>query len=146
MKYALALVIAIVVLGGVGVLLFAGAQGGWRELQQTSLYQGTEASTFYNTSESALPGFLALLTSEDNSRSKMYIAGNDQDIDVLGNDQDHDGNYDSIADPLTALGLILAISSIGFLLRPLGDDRLLLALCEPPKLSSVWLPVLERPG
>lgn len=129
--------ITFIILEGVGVLLFAVNDGGWEQPQQTSLYQGAEAPSFYNTSESALTSFLASLAVENNSRS---------DIDLANNDQDHDGNYDGIADPLAGLAIGSAVLVIVLGLVALVGVKLLLNLCEPPTLSSIWPQILERPG
>lgn len=60
-------------------------------------------------------------------------------VSVLDNDLDHDGNPDGLADPL----IVLSVLSV---LAALVSGSLLLALCEPPTLSSICTPVLKRPG
>jgi hypothetical protein len=57
----------------------------------------------------------------------------------LDNDADNDGDNDGLVDPI--ISLVLASLWV-----PLVESRLLIILCEPAKLSSVWCPVLERPG
>ena len=57
----------------------------------------------------------------------------------IDNDADNDGTDDGIADPLTGLEVVL-------LSVPLVGGGLLLALCEPLRLSPVWALILERPG
>jgi hypothetical protein len=52
---------------------------------------------------------------------------------------DDDADHDGLVAPL--ISLVLA-----FLWVPLVDSRLLIFLCKPAKLSSVWCPGLERPG
>jgi hypothetical protein len=66
---------------------------------------------------------------------------------VLSNDQDHDGNYDGMADPLLVLVTSLVLLG-GFLVLvvPLVG-RPLLRLCESPALiGSDYRTTLERPG
>jgi len=68
-------------------------------------------------------------------------------VAVLSNDQDHDGNIDSMPDPLAVLlcGLVVLCPSLTLLtsLR----SRLLLRLQEPPNLvGSGYYLALERPG
>ena len=57
----------------------------------------------------------------------------------IDNDTDDDGTDDGVADALVGFGVVL-------LSIPLVGGGLLLALCEPAKLFSVWCQVLERPG
>jgi hypothetical protein len=66
---------------------------------------------------------------------------------TLSHDQDHDGNYDGIADPLVVLCCALGVLwGYSVLLVPLVG-RLLLRLCEPPILvGSDHHLALERPG
>ena len=69
---------------------------------------------------------------------------------VLDGDINNDGNQDGIFDPLAALLLapvVLAALSAGVGLVAIVNARLLVALCEPQKLSTAeWVWVLERPG
>ena len=67
---------------------------------------------------------------------------------TLSYDQDHDGNYDGMADPLVVLccALVVALGARFGLVVPLVG-RLLLRLCEPPILvGSDYHLALERPG
>jgi hypothetical protein len=65
----------------------------------------------------------------------------------LSNDQDHDGNYDGIADPLIVL-CALIIASCGYVVLPIPSmGGLLLKLCDPPILvDSDYHPAIEHPG
>jgi hypothetical protein len=137
MRYISTLSVAFLVLVGLFVLLLTAAQRSWEQPQQSPLYTDTQVLTFYGTSSSALPSFLASLRSGANERSEKA---------VLDNDQDHDGNYDGINDPLVALGLVLVVLSMGFVVHALASGRLLLVFCEQPKLSSIWSQALQRPG
>ena len=69
------------------------------------------------------------------------------EISVLDNDMDNDGHPDGTADPLAMLSPdLVAVVGVVLLLGPLVGGRLLLVLCEPSRLFSVWGLVLERPG
>ncbi len=57
----------------------------------------------------------------------------------LDNDADKDGDKDGLVNPI--ISLVLASLWV-----PLVESRLLIILCKPAKLSSVWCPALERPG
>lgn len=65
----------------------------------------------------------------------------------MSNDQDHDGNYDGIVDPLVVLGAsIVLLGDFLVLLVPLVG-RSLLRLCESSVLiGSGYYLILERPG
>lgn len=136
MRYILALTIASVALGGVGVLLFAVAERGRGQPQQNFLFY-TETLAFYSTARSALSDSWTPLRSETNVQSEKA---------VLDNDQDHEGNYDGTTNPLAALAVTFAVLSMAFVLRALVGGRFLLAFCQIANLSSLWLQVLEHPG
>jgi hypothetical protein len=64
----------------------------------------------------------------------------------LSNDQDHDGNYDGIADALIGLCGLVVLRVYFVLLMPLAG-RIILRLCEPLILfSSDYYLALEHPG
>jgi hypothetical protein len=137
MKYIAALTIIFLALVSSAVLLSVAdkTQG---QPQQLSLYYTTsKAQSISGSSGSVLPSTSALLETTGDFGSVRA---------TLDNDLDNDSNHDGIADLLAALGSILVVLSIGLLLRPLIGSKLLLVLREPPKLSSVWPPVLEQPG
>ena len=137
MRYISTLSVAFLVLVGLFVLLLTAAERSWEQPQQISLYTGTQVLIFYDTSSSALPGFLSSLRSGANERSEKA---------VVDNDQDHDGNYDGLSDSLVALGLVLVVLSTGFIVHAFTSGRLLIVFCEQQKLSSIWPQALKRPG
>jgi hypothetical protein len=135
MKYLPALVIVFIAL--VSIVLLAIAIEAHSKSQQALFSRMNEAKIISSSGETGATGFITLSIASGDSQAV---------IAVLDNDIDHDGNYDGITDPLAVLGLILGMLSIVFVLRPLIGGRLLLILCDPPKLSSIWPLVLERPG
>jgi hypothetical protein len=87
---------------------------------------------------SALPGF--------SSNKFSAVANTRSEIAVLDNDLDNDGNYDAIADPLAMLALGSAALVVAVGVVTLVGIKLLLILCEAPKLFPIWPQVSEHPG
>ena len=135
MKYLLAVIVASLAL--LSLVLLGIALEKQSQLQQSSPYLKSETPSIGSSDNDRLPSLLVPLAAAANTRSEIAL---------LDNDQDHDGNYDSITDPLAVIGLVLVVLSMRFVLRPLVSGNLLLSFCEPPKLSSIWSLVLERPG
>lgn len=137
LKLILALLVLFVVLTGSVVLLFI-ADENWMQTGQSSPYIMSVAhESTYADSESSLPSSLLPLAASGHSHSE---------ITVLDNDQDHDGNYDGMADPLAMLGLSSIAFYMPFVLGAPIAGRLLLASCEPPILvSSDYYLALEQP-
>lgn len=120
----------------VGTLLFAAEQAHTQPLQ--SSYNAAVLAIF-ERGESGLPGLTSPLASAGDFHS---------DMSVLDNDMDNDGHDDRAPDSLAAVLILVltAVLSVVLLLMPLVGGRLPLALCEPSKLSSVGVLVIERPG
>jgi hypothetical protein len=129
------LLVAFAALGFLVALLFFIVEGLGEPLKPLS-YTASEAQAI-SSSGDGLPNFLGPLAAANDSR----VA-----VSVLDNDQDHDGNYDGLADPLVGLawGQAVLVTVVGVL--ALIDGRLFVVLCEGSKLSSIFTPVLKPPG
>jgi hypothetical protein len=138
-KHLPALTVAFLALVGIAVLFFAAAYNTQAQPQQTSPFSITgQAQALYENGQTGLASSSSPLAAASSYRVV---------ISVLDKDQDHDGNYDAIADPLAglALGSVVLVMVLG--VGALAGVRLLLAFHEPQKLSSVWLTAWEeRPG
>jgi hypothetical protein len=144
MKYIPALTVSFIALAGVVIVPLFGSAAvagqDWRQPQQTtsSPYMVSEAWAVYESVQSAL---------QSSSPTTLATAGRSQsNVGVLDNDVDNNSNRDDMTIPLAVLSLVLAVLSMVFILRALAGERLLLALCAPSKLFSVWFLVPERPG
>jgi hypothetical protein len=138
LKHILALLVLFVVLTGSVVLLFIADENQMQTGQSSPYITSVVHKSIYGTSESSLSSSLLPLTASGHSQSE---------IAVLDNDQDHDGNYDGMADPLAALGSAFLVAfCMPFILGPSVGSRLLLVFCEPPILvSSDYYLALEQP-
>ena len=134
-----ALLVAFAALGCVVALLFIAVEGLKQPKQPfTPLSYLSSKAQSTSTSSDGSPGLLLSPLAANNSGVV---------VSVLDNDQDHDGNYDNMADSLVALGFLLAaVGSIGLGFRPSVGGRLVWACCETPKLRSVFVALRERPG
>ena len=128
--------VTLILLAGIAVLLFAMEEAhnskapkpSQEDTASEAISTGVTENNTISFSLSSIPETPILVTSS------------------LSNDQDHDGNYDSIADALIVLCGLVVLRGYFALLMPLVG-RVILRLCEPLILfSSDYYLVLERPG
>ena len=123
-------------LAGIAVLLFAMEEAHSGKVSKPS--QGYTASEAISTD-----------VSENDTIRVSLLSIPETSIPVtasLSDDQDHDGNYDGIADALIVLCGLVVLRIYFVLLLPLVG-RLVLRLCEPLILfSSDYYLALEHPG
>ncbi len=126
----------ILLLAGIAVLLFAiGEAHNGKAPKPSQENAATEAISTDVTESGAIGSWLSSITEIPLPESAS-----------LGNDQDHDGDYDGIVDALTVLCGFVVLRVRVVLLEPLVG-RLLLRFCQPPILFSFdYYLALERPG